>query len=79
MSKIRKPWTDDDLKRLKAIAAAGGTPLRAAAALKRNLASCQSKARELGTPFTPIRTIRRNFKERCAAAERQSGSGYGHD
>jgi len=29
-------WIDDELKRLAAIVAAGGAPLRAAAALKRN-------------------------------------------
>jgi hypothetical protein len=63
-------WTDDELKRLAAIVAAGGTPLRAAAALKRNLISCKNKARKLGTPFTPVRITRKKIREKCAEAER---------
>jgi adenine/guanine phosphoribosyltransferase-like PRPP-binding protein len=51
-------WTDDELKRLAAIVAASGTPLRAAA------------ARNLGTPFTPVRITRKKIREKCAEAER---------
>jgi hypothetical protein len=65
MNRHYEQWTDEELKRLAAIVAAGGTALRAAAALKRNLLSCQNKARQLDTPNTPVRITRRNSRERC--------------
>jgi len=43
-------WTDDDLKRLAAIVTAGGTPLRASAALRRSIAACRNQAKKIGTP-----------------------------
>jgi hypothetical protein len=61
-------WTDDDLKRLAAIVAAGGTPLRASAALRRSIAACRNQARKIGTPFTPMQIARKTIKAKCAAA-----------
>jgi len=50
-------WTDDELKRLAAIVAAGGTPLRTAAArnLVRHSRQCGSREKKI--------------REKCAEAE----------
>jgi len=60
------------LKRLVEIVAAGGTAVRAAAALKRTIASCRNQARKMGTPFRSAHTARKEMREKCAAAERES-------
>jgi hypothetical protein len=64
-------WTDDDLKRLAAIVAAGGTPLRASAALRRSIAACRNQAKTIGTPFTPMQIMRKNIKAKRAAPEKR--------
>jgi hypothetical protein len=64
-------WSDDEVKRLSAIIAAGGSPVRAAAALNRKIISCQNQARKMGTPFMQLSVRRRMIKEKCAAAERE--------
>jgi hypothetical protein len=66
-----KPWTDDELKMLTALVAAGGTPCRAAAKFNRNIASCRNQARAMGTPFTDSRVARMNIRAKCAAAEKE--------
>jgi len=58
----KRPWSDADVERLAAIVTAGGTPIRAAAALKRRIASCQLQARKMGTPFTLKHIIRKQTK-----------------
>jgi hypothetical protein len=63
-------WTDPELIRLARIIAAGGTPVRAAAALNRRIVSCQKQARKMGTPFTAQRIARKNIREKCEAAAR---------
>ena len=40
-------WSEEELKQLAAIVAAGGTPFRAAAKFKRSIQSCRSLARKL--------------------------------
>jgi len=67
----RRPWSENDLERLAAIVAAGGTPIRAAAALNRRIASCQQQARKMGTPFPLQRIVSRHIKEKCEAANRE--------
>jgi len=70
--KLRKnKWSEEELTQLAEIVAAGGTPLRAAAKLKRNMTSCRIQARALGTPFSPLRVRRKNLRQKCAAAEKQ--------
>jgi hypothetical protein len=67
----KSPWSENDLQRLAAIIAAGGTAMRASAALKRRIASCQLQARKMGTPFTLQHINRKHTKEKCEAAERE--------
>ena len=75
MKRRYKAWSDEELKRLAAIVAAGGSPVRAAAALKRRIASCQNQARKMGTPFKSLLITRKAVRERCAAAERELARG----
>jgi hypothetical protein len=70
--KVRtQPWSDEELKRLEAIVAAGGSAVRAAAALNRKIIGCQAQARKMGMPFTLPSVRRRMIREKCAAAERE--------
>jgi hypothetical protein len=64
-------WTDDELKQLAAIVAAGGTVFRAAAKFKRSISVCRQQARAIGTPFEPLHVRRKNILAKCAAAERE--------
>lgn len=72
--KVRtQPWSVDELERLGAIVAAGGSAVRAAAALNRKIIGCQAQARKMGMPFQLPSVRRRMIKEKCAAAEREAG------
>jgi hypothetical protein len=70
MKSRKTKWSDEELKQLAEIVAAGGTPLRAAAKLNRNMTSCRIQARALGAPFTPLRVRRKSLLQKCAAAEK---------
>jgi len=63
-------WSEEELKQLAAIVAAGGTPFRAAAKFKRSIQSCRSQARKMGVPFENLQIKRRNILAKCAAAEK---------
>jgi hypothetical protein len=67
----KRPWTEDELKQLSALVAAGGTALRAAARFKRSIISCRSQARKIGAPFTHVRITRMNMRAKCAEAEKR--------
>ena len=71
MKSRKSKWSEEELKQLAEIVAAGGTPLRAAAKLKRNMTSCRIQARAIGLPFSPLRVRQKNLRQKCAAAERQ--------
>jgi hypothetical protein len=66
----KRPWTDEELKQLSALAAAGGTAARAAAKFNRSIANCRDQARKMGKPFTHVRITRMNIRAMCAAAEK---------
>jgi hypothetical protein len=76
---LRSEWTEEELKQLAAIAAAGGTPFRAAARLKRGMISCQIQARKMGVPFQHLKIRRkkifwknvRRLKKNCFVSERR--------
>jgi hypothetical protein len=70
MRSRKRLWTDDEIRQLTALVAAGGSPARAAAKFKRSIAVCRTQARVAGMPFTPLRDRRRIFSAKCAAAER---------
>jgi hypothetical protein len=60
---MRKPWvwTEAEDERLKALVAQGASVARAAAALKRTIASVRTHARALGCPFPPLRVTRQKW------------------
>src|SRR5882762_1781697 len=70
-----RTWSEDELKQLAAIVAAGGTAFRAAAKFNRSMINCTNQARAIGTPFTPVSKMRRNIKAKCAAAEKALARG----
>jgi hypothetical protein len=70
MKSRKTKWSEEELKQLAEIVAAGGTPLRAAAKLNRNMTSCRIQARVMGTPFAPLRVRRKILLQKCAAAEK---------
>lgn len=60
---IIRPWTDEEVKVLKALVAKGASPVKAAAALKRKMESVKAKARIIGTPFLAHREGRKSWTE----------------
>jgi hypothetical protein len=66
----KREWTDDELKQLVAIVAAGGTAFRAAAKFKRSISVCRNQARVMDTPFEPLYVRQRNILAKCVAAEK---------
>jgi GcrA cell cycle regulator len=65
-------WSDEELMKLAAVIASGGSALRAAAALNRRVRSCQRQAQKMGTPFKPLKLVRRTIKEKCEEAAREA-------
>lgn len=69
---MRRPmvtrWTDKDIQLLQQFLNSGATPVRAAAALNRTLASVKNRARMLGTPFPAERKMRKIREARYAAS-----------
>jgi hypothetical protein len=64
----KSEWTDDELKQLASIDAAGGTAFRAAAKFKRSINACRNQARVMG--FEPLYVRRRNILAKRVAAEK---------
>lgn len=54
-------WTEEQETLLIALVADGASPVRAAAALKRNIKAVQAKARSLGKPFPLLRDERKKW------------------
>lgn len=49
-----RPWTEEEVNKLRAMVASGASPVRTCAALRRSLAVTKIKAREIGTPFRTV-------------------------
>jgi hypothetical protein len=58
MRQLQREWTAQDCEKLKALVHQGATPFRTSAALRRPLQMVKNKARELGCPFPPLRSLR---------------------
>jgi hypothetical protein len=63
MAKLTRPWTDEDIERMKELAAGGASLVRAAAVLKRSMISVRTMARKHGTPFPSLREARQRYTE----------------
>jgi hypothetical protein len=58
-----RPWTEDDVKRLRGLVASGASAARASVALKRSIAITKNKARDLGIPFRRDAELRKERKK----------------
>ena len=67
LRRITRPWTEEDIAKLKRLQASGASPARAAIALKRSRQYVKEKARALGVPFM---TMRERRKRQAGTAER---------
>jgi hypothetical protein len=57
----RWAWTKEEDERLRTLVAQGASIVKAAAALNRKLVSTRTRARALGCPFPPLRTVRQRW------------------
>jgi len=73
LRRIVRPWTEEDIARLKRLQASGASPARAAIALKRSRQYVREKARALGVPFMTIRERRKRQASREAAERMAAG------
>lgn len=61
---IRKsPWTPEEDERLKDLVTNGASILKAAAKLNRTMVSVRDHARKLGSPFPPIKEVRKKWAD----------------
>jgi hypothetical protein len=58
-----RPWTEDDVERLRELVTSGVSAARASIALKRSIAVTKNKARDLGVPFRPDAELRKERKK----------------
>lgn len=65
---IVRPWSEDDLVRLRELVDQGATLLRASAALRRNRPSVRKKAHVLGLSFKGVRAVRASLRQAGALA-----------
>lgn len=68
-----RTWMPEQLEELRALVTAGASPARAAARLKRSIASVQIKAKDEGFPFVDRRIVKR--QQRKLEAESRRGLG----
>jgi hypothetical protein len=73
LRRIVRPWTEEDIARLKRLQASGASPARASVALKRSRLYVMEKARELGLPFMTMRERRKHQASREAAERVAAG------
>lgn len=60
MKRIISPWSQAEIERLRSLIAKRASPIRSAAALKRNVASVRRQARLLGLSFPTLQERRRS-------------------
>lgn len=59
----RTSWTEDDIARLKAHVASGGSAARAATIFKRSILAIKQAARREGCPFPHDFALRRKLRD----------------
>lgn len=75
MPLLVRRWTDDDIAKLKVMAAAGSSAMKIAAALRRKVTSVKKHARDLGIELPGMREVRNGQRSRITAAEKDLPSG----
>ena len=59
----KKPWTDDELARVRSMIETRASALRIALALKRPVVVVKQKAREMGMPFRHDRELAKDRRK----------------
>jgi len=70
---LSKPWTEEDIQKLRKLRAEGASALRAAVALRKHPLRVRAKARELGIPFQTKRELKKRLKEKEVEARTAAG------
>jgi hypothetical protein len=73
LRRIIRPWTEEDIAKLKRLQASGASAARASVALKRSRQYVKEKARALGVPFMTMRERRKRQAGREAAERVAAG------
>lgn len=68
MMPLVKPWSEADIERLRKMAAAGASPIKCAAALRRNVQAIRRQASRLGIQLPTLREQRKRQREAEAEA-----------
>lgn len=70
MFPLTRRWTNEDIAKLKLMAAAGHSATRCAAALKRKVGSVKKQARLLGCELPGVRAVRAEQRTKISDAEK---------
>lgn len=65
-----RPWTEAEIEKLRAMAAAGASPIKCAAAMRRNVVAVRRQASRLGIAMPSVRAARKRQREIEAEATR---------
>ena len=68
-----KPWTADEVKKLREMRAAGASPTRTSLALKKSVGLVKKKARDLGIAFLAVRIARQHQQDKERVARAKAG------
>ena len=68
-----KPWTEDEIIRLKELRAAGASAGRTSVALKKSITRVRRKANQLGIPFEGAHELKRKRAEKERKASLEAG------
>jgi hypothetical protein len=68
-----KPWSEDEIIRLKELRVAGASAGRSCVALKRSITSVRRKAQQLGIPFEAAHELKRQRAEKERKARVEAG------
>ena len=69
----RRPWTEDDIAKLKSMVSAGASAVRVSLALKRPIAAVKNRARDLGMPFRHDLELKRERGRLLGTTTRSGG------
>lgn len=69
MMPLVRPWSDADVERLRVMAAAGASPIKCAAALRRNVQAIRRQAGRLGIRLPTLREQRKRLRDAEAQAD----------
>ncbi|QUS40674.1 hypothetical protein RPMA_18930 [Tardiphaga alba] len=75
MKPVVRRWTDEEIEKLKALAAQGASALRCSAALNRSSSSVTKTASKLGVELRGVRAVKADYRQEVEKAERDLPKG----